>query len=251
MSDNGRNPDRREGAFEGEMAEWELERNLGGFAAEMRGALMQAPDHETTERHLRAMLAAAEAPPTAQATVAHRGRPRLAALRIAAVAGASVVALSAGLAIAGVRPPEPISDMLESMGVDVPGSDAASSEESAPPANPGGEAGGSGGPASKAAGEGSRAGGERRADERSHGRRGEEASAEGQETAAEASSGGAPPSSPGASDATPPQDPGRPADPGSQSQVQGPPLEPPAQGRPEAPPGAAQSEAALEDRGPG
>jgi hypothetical protein len=268
MSDNGRNPDPLERAFEDEMAEWELERELSGFAAEMRGALLKAPDHATTERHLRAMLAAGEttselAPAAAPVSIARR--PRLMALRIAAVAGAGLVLLSGGLAIAGVRPPEPISDALESLGIDVPGSDADSSaDEAAKPTKPRGEGDGGGSSAPTPASDGAKPGrgvakgndapGARRAAERSHGQRGDEASAEGQETAAEASSGGAPPTSPGASDATPPQDPG------AASNQETPPVDAQGQGRPShslepgppaSAPGATQSQAAQEAHGPG
>jgi hypothetical protein len=270
MSGNGHNPDRPSGAFEDEMAEWELERSLGGFAAEMRGALLQAPDHLTAERHLRAMLAASEAAPTGPTTSPARRRPRFAALRIAAAAGAGLVLLTCGLALAGVRPPEPISDALEAVGIDVPGSDVGSPEE--PRSRPadsggGGSAGAEDAPsaggahADRASGQPNRARGEDRADER-RSDRGEEASAEGQETAAEASSGEAPPSSPGASDASPPSDPGAPADPGPPAHSQGqgppaqvprgdPPVDVPRSGPPASAPGAAQSEAAQDAHGPG
>ncbi|MGH2954151.1 MAG: hypothetical protein ACRDK9_09045 [Solirubrobacterales bacterium] len=264
MSDNGRNPYGAPDAFEGEMAHQEIDRELGGFADEVRMALLRAPDLATTERHLAAVLAEATAIPTQSlatvepaaapagdtAPVARARRPR-AVLRVAAAAGAGLLLVSGGLAIAGVRPPEPVSDLLEAAGIDVPGSDHESEPAAGTPTDERGAD--RPGPASSRTldegaigardGTGDRGRGERRAGERSHGRRGEEASAEGQATAEQASSGQTPPSEPGASEDNPPPHAGSPTDPGPPPHAQG-------QGPPASPPGRERSAAAQQTHPP-
>lgn len=234
MSDsNGHNPATGDGAYPYEMADLQLDPMLREFAGELRGALLVAPPPERAEAQLAAILAEVRTMPAAEATTRPARRRRAPLLRLAAVAAAGLVALTGGLAVAGVRPPEPVSDLLESLGVDVPGSDAG--EGSAPAAAPAGERarpdaeseGSNGAGASAASAPDGSAGsaqgaqgspGDRRGNAHANGNgdangnagnqaaagqahgNGAEASAEGQETAAEAQSGETPPSEPGNSE---------------------------------------------------
>lgn len=231
---------------------------LAAVARALRETFVRPPAPELAERHLAAIVAEAhriaslkgarvstarplsnDSSPTAagesvQASVRRppTRRGRLVPLRLAAVGLAALLGMS-GLAIAGVRPPEPIADGLEALGVSVPG------DESADDDDPGtGERGRQprsgqrrsdaavGGAATReAAGPGARkqrsprAGDARgRGDERRRGQRGDEASAEGRETAAAAQAGDTPPPEPGRSEDHS-QGQGPPADPGSTAAV--------------------------------
>ncbi len=224
MSDNGHNPGHPFDAQGKEMSLLGPEPELAEFARDVRAAFVRPLHPSVSERHVAAMLVEAERMPMAtagDAVSAQRLRPRtpaprgwLIARRLAVVALATF-GLGAGLALAGVRPPEPISDALEGLGVDVPGSDedsgqagdkrsrgharereSSSAGETAPAASSGGNS----------ANDGETPGA---------GHANENAS-EGQRTATQARSGETPPEAPGQSDTqpqpsgngTPPEDPG-------------------------------------------
>jgi hypothetical protein len=253
MSEDGRNPGRHDGASEDEMGSTgtdhlDLDRVLSGEAIpgadpelselatavrEVRNAYVRAPEADLAATHLVAIVTEARriaalddgaaedssaAAAGGDALVSARRPParrrRTPILRLAAVALA-VLAAMAGIAVAGIRPPEPIADALEGIGLDVPGDDGDSSEagRSAPADRRGKPAAGDDRAPARGAGEpGGRSAEHRRDGERSHGQRGAEASAEGRETAAEVESEGGPPTDPGVSedhgaDAGPPTDP--------------------------------------------
>jgi hypothetical protein len=182
------------------------ETELATVGAAIRDAYVEAPPAEVAERHIAAMLAEAERiaaealPPTA----ARLPRRRIPVFRLAAVVGASFIA-TAGLAVAGVRPPEPFSDLYEAVGFDIPGNDGGTQES-----GKGGDAGrGSGGPGSKPAGAsvtGAEQGQQTSANQqdgkpgRRQGQQPGHSSEEGQETAEEARSGSTPPTDPGRSE---------------------------------------------------
>jgi hypothetical protein len=227
----------------------ELTVELAAVASAVRAAFVRTPSPEIAERHIAAMVAEADriarlegrqfaaagrhgfdsspaaAGESAKASVRRppTRRGRFVSLRLAAVGLAALLAMS-GLAIAGVRPPEPIADGLEALGLNVPGDDGA--ERGAPPAGSDARPPAQDGSAS---GEASEDGPARQPareadvgaspDERTPAReprpseQGEDASADGQETAAQAQSGTTPPPEPGQSEAHsqgqgPPQDPG-------------------------------------------
>lgn len=199
------------------MTDLALDATLRRFAGELRTTLLVAPSPELAEAQVAEMLTEARPGPpsaTAVATPITRRRRRP-LLRLAVVAAAGLAVLTGGLAVAGVRPPEPISDLLEGIGVDVPGSDSERTHEARKAAEPTEPHGSSSehraGDAAAGEGNGSPADqGHRAEDHGGHENRngggpgangnGEQASAEGQETAAEASGGQTPPSEPGNSE---------------------------------------------------
>jgi hypothetical protein len=103
---------------------------LAALGREVRAVYVAQPAPEVAEAHIAAILdeaervtaASADARGLARARARRPGGRGVLAIRLAAVVAAAFVA-SAGLAIAGVRPPEPFSDVLEGLGFDVPGSD--------------------------------------------------------------------------------------------------------------------------------
>jgi hypothetical protein len=248
---NGHNPEPPTGAYPKDMPVTELDPSLRPFANELRAALLVAPAPEVADAQIEAMLAEARAMPTVELRPARRAG-RLAVLRLAVAGAAGLVALTAGLAIADVRPPEPISDALEAVGVNVPGSDdddavpsAGPAGEEALPAHGGHESGGGATDgaqpaAAEAQGGEPAADDQHRGDGRSrHAGGPADNSAEGQETAEQAQGGATPPSEPGRSEdhpAPPPQAESHPSPPPQSEshpspppQSQGtPPSEPPA-----------------------
>lgn len=242
MSENGHNPVNGSSASGSEMWLRRSDEELAVFANDLRDAFVRPAAPEVAERHITAMVAEAERAavlgsahasraPQAQFKRPARSRWALTA-RLAAIPAAIVMA-TAGLALAGVRPPEPVSDVLERAGVDVPGSDADSKQdggrtedESTAPAGEA-EAQGTEGtaPVNESEPNTGATPGAERANERA---------AEGQETAEQARNGQTPPDTPGQSgehpqpqgQGTPPQDPGNSENAG--------------QGKPESPPGADQ-----------
>ena len=171
----------------------------------VRRLYVEVPPADLAERHVAAMLAEAErvaasgAAPTPEAgrALRRRGVP---VLRLASVIGAAFVA-TAGLAVAGVRPPEPFSDLYEAVGFDVPGSDGGDSDAAAKKDGNRGDHGSSTAEQSQPAA-GSASQGSAAADEpgRRQGQQPGHPSAEGQETAAQAQSGQTPPTDPGRSE---------------------------------------------------
>ena len=162
--------------------------SLDSFARDARATLLRPPDAEVAERHLAAILAearvAAQSPPPVEPVA---GRPLG---RIAAALAAALVLVTGGLAAAGVRPPEPISDALESVGVPVPGDDGEGDGEGRPgAAAPDDEPGAGAAEPTPGDGQG-----------RKQGQQPGHPSEEGQETAADARDGGGPPDEPGQSE---------------------------------------------------
>ena len=108
------------------------------FEEALRDAFVEAPPAAAEERHL-GMIQAAERDARTAPT-----KPRVPArIRLAAVVAAAILALPiafAGLALAGVRLPEPVDSAFETVGIDLPnqsgGEDDGDGEEA-------GEAGGS------------------------------------------------------------------------------------------------------------
>jgi hypothetical protein len=129
MTDRPRNP---YGDFDalGEGMDSSGQSELAAVGRAVRAVYVEDPAPEVAEAHIAAILAEAERVTAAGADLtgvapARPRRPRgrgVLAIRLAAVVASAFVA-SAGLAIAGVRPPEPFSDVLEGLGFDVPGSD--------------------------------------------------------------------------------------------------------------------------------
>jgi hypothetical protein len=173
----------------------------------VRRLYVEAPPAAVAERHVAAMLAeagrvaASDAAPRPEAgrALRRRGVP---VLRLASVIGAAFVA-TAGMAVAGVRPPEPFSDLYEAVGFDVPGTDGDDSDSDAKKA---GNRNGRGDhdsskpaqaqPTAGSASQGSASDepGRRQGQQPGH------PSAEGQETAQQAQSGQTPPTDPGRSE---------------------------------------------------
>jgi hypothetical protein len=237
MSDNGHNPGPGFGASEDRMRASELDTEMAAFEAQLRDAYVRPPAAAVAEAHVAAMLAEADAIAAtavleAPTTPARQPHSRWVAARRLALVPVAVLVAGGGLAVAGVRPPEPISDAFESVGIDVPGSDEEESkaggekpERAGSGSNDDGEA-----PANSSPGAGNSANdgptpGSEQANPNAN---------EGQKTAEQARSGQTPPDGPGRSDdhpvpqgsGTPPEDPGHPGD-----------------GRPDSPPGQSQSSA--------
>lgn len=210
MSANGRNSNGRPDALEDEMAI--LDGELDAFARETRQAFVRPIAPEVAERHLAAIALEARqtvltvAPSATRRPTVRRpvARTRWGLVRPVAVAALAALLAITGLVVADVRPPEPVSDALEELGIDVPGSDRETGGDTRNPADDGraGEAPASGAPdeAPSRAANGNPANdgatpGARHANENA---------SEGQETAAQARSGEVPPDSPGRSAEHPP-----------------------------------------------
>jgi hypothetical protein len=245
MSDNGRrlsgnahNPEPGFGASEGRMRASEHDIEIAAFESRLRDAYVRPPATAVAEAHVAAMLAEADAITAtavidAHSTPARALRRRWVAVRRLALVPLAVLVAGGGLAVAGVRPPEPLSDAFESVGIDVPGSDKEDSKSDGDKAERGGSAGnedGNGAPASSSRGTGNSTNdGATPGSEQANPN-----ASEGQKTAEQARSGQTPPDGPGRSDdhpapqgnGTPPEDPGHP----------GP-------GKPDSPPGQAHSSA--------
>jgi hypothetical protein len=134
MSDSGHNPGPDFGASRDRMRASELQLNLAAFETRLREAYVRPPTAAVAEAHVQAMLAEAgaiaataviEAPPTRT----RAPRSRWVAVRRLALVPLAVLVAGGGLAVAGVRPPEPISDVFESVGIDVPGTDEGDSDD--------------------------------------------------------------------------------------------------------------------------
>src|SRR5919106_4088327 len=244
MSENGSNPEQGFGAMGEEMLTSERDKDLAAFEGRLRDAFVRAPAPAVAQEHLAAMLAEAEAVATTarlETPVAPQRTPRnrwIVVRRLALVPLAVLVA-GAGLAVAGVRPPEPISDLFERAGIDVPGSDDEGDDgaRGQAPADRGerGDQGGepaidTGDGATNTSNDGATPGA----------KHANENATEGQKTAEQARSGETPPDGPGRSDdhpapqgnGTPPEDPGNPG-----------------AGKPDSPPG--QSHSSAEEHGGG
>jgi hypothetical protein len=236
MSQNGHNPEPDLGASEGWMPASELHTEMTAFEARLKDAYVRAPEAAVAEAHVEAMLAEADAiaatavldAPTER--LARAPRSRWVAVRRLALVPLGVLALGGGLAVAGVRPPEPISDAFESVGIDVPGSDEKRSDD-------GGD--GKGGSEAQQGDGQARKTSDSAANTTNDGATPGAAPAnrnasEGQKTAEQARSGQTPPEGPGRSDdhpapqgnGTPPEDPGHPGE-----------------GKPDSPPGQSHSSA--------
>jgi hypothetical protein len=239
MNGNGRNPEQDFGAMEDEMQTSDLDREMAAFEGQIREAFVRAPAATVAEAHLTAMLAEAEAvattaPLPVSATPRPPRRNGWVVVRRLALVPLAVLVAGAGMAVAGVRPPEPISDLFERAGVNVPGSDDEGDDggRGEAPADRGerGEGGAQSGETAIETGDGATnttndgpTPGAQRANENA---------AEGQRTAEQARSGETPPDTPGRSDdhpapqgtGTPPEDPGHPG-----------------QGKPDSPPGQSRS----------
>lgn len=128
MSENGGNRTGADGAYQDEMATHLDDGSVITFERVLRDTFVRPPAAELAERHLAKILAESrrarvQAPRELPEThSARRRRGPALALRLAALALAAFV-LTAGLALAGVQPPEPVADMLESIGLNVPGDD--------------------------------------------------------------------------------------------------------------------------------
>ena len=128
MSANGANGDGAANTHPDEIAASAERGALIAFERQVRAAFLRPPSRELAERHIEAMLAEARLSGERRGAPQHsspRRAPRRAAglaLRLAALA-LTAFGLSAGLALAGVRPPEPIADVLEAGGIEVPGQD--------------------------------------------------------------------------------------------------------------------------------
>jgi hypothetical protein len=234
MSQNGHNPGPGLGASKGWMPASELQTEMAAFESRLQDAYVRAP-----EAHVEAILAEADAIAATAVLdapaerLARAPRSRWVAVRRLALVPLGVLALGGGLALAGVRPPEPISDAFESVGIDVPGSDEERADDDGDGKARNDEAQSRNGEArsgSDAAGanttnDGATAGA---AQANPNAR-------EGQRTAEQARSGQTPPEGPGRSDDHPaPQGSGTPPeDPGHQGE-----------GKPDSPPGQSHSSAA-------
>jgi hypothetical protein len=239
MKDNGHNPVPDFGASEGRMRASEHDIEIAAFESRLRDAYVRPPATAVAEAHVEAMLAEAEAIAAtavleAPVTPTRRSSSRWVAVRRLALVPLGVLVIGGGLAVAGVRPPEPISDAFESVGINMPGTDEESSDTGSDekstddrPARHQGDGetpavSGEGG--SNATNDGPTPGAERA----------NENAREGQKTAEQARSGQTPPDGPGRSDdhpapqgnGTPPEDPGHPGE-----------------GKPDSPPGQGQSSA--------
>jgi hypothetical protein len=252
MSENGRNPGQGSGAMEEEMRISDLDSDMAAFESQIRDEFVRPPSTAVAEAHLTAMLAAAEAVATTDPLVPARPkrtrRNGWVVVRRLALVPLAVLVAGAGMAVAGVRPPEPISDLFERAGVDVPGSDEEGDDrgrgetpsEPAEPAEPADR-----GERSDQTGETAIETGERATNTSNDGptpgaQRANENAAEGQRTAEQARSGQTPPDMPGHSEDHPtPQGSGTPPeDPGHQGH-----------GEPDSPPG--QSRSSTQSQGGG
>jgi hypothetical protein len=99
---------------------------LAAFAVAARAGLLRMPSEATEARHLAAIVAAAREGGRGERPAESKRRPSLglpslrgAALRVA-LAAASLMLVTAGLAVAGVRLPEPATSVLEDLGVQLP-----------------------------------------------------------------------------------------------------------------------------------
>jgi hypothetical protein len=217
MSANGSNHRGAEDAFRGEMRSAPAETELAALGDKVRRAYVHDPPADVAERHIAAILAEADrvaaGAPVDVGRAPAPSRRRVPLLRLAALAGATF-AVTGGLAVAGVRPPEPFSDLYEAVGFDVPGSD----DDGGTAGDQGGEkrdddsktAGrnGDGGGSSASARVGDPSGGEASSDQSAKpgertGQQAGHASEEGQKTADDARSGNTPPSDPGRSESHP------------------------------------------------
>jgi hypothetical protein len=236
--ENGHNPEPDLGASEGWMPASELQTEMAAFESRLKAAYVRAPEAAVAETHVEAMLAEADA--IAATAVLDRPAERLAraprsrwvAVRRLALVPLGVLALGGGLAVAGVRPPEPISDAFESVGIDVPGSDDERSDAASDGKARSDEAKQRNGQARETSGSGTNT----TNDGATPGAAQANPNAsEGQKTAEQARSGQTPPEGPGRSDdhpapqgsGTPPEDPGHQGD-----------------GKPDSPPGQSHSSAA-------
>jgi hypothetical protein len=238
MSDDGHNPEPVFGASERRMRASEHDIDIAAFESRLRDAYVRPPAAAVAEAHLEAMLAEAEAIAATAvieepSTPSRAPRSRWVAVRRLALVPLGVLVIGGGLAVAGVRPPEPISDVFEGVGIDVPGSDEKGSKPDGD--QPGREGSarnddGDGAPAGSSAGDGNSTNdGPTRGSEQANPN-----ANEGQRTAEQARSGQTPPDEPGRSEdqpapqgsGTPPEDPGHPG-----------------HGKPDSPPGQAHSSA--------
>jgi hypothetical protein len=249
MSDSSHNPGPDFGASRDRMRASELQLDLAAFETRLRETYVRPPTAAVAEAHVQAMLAEAdaiaatavvEAPPTRT----RAPRSRWVALRRLALVPLAVLVAGGGLALAGVRPPEPISDVFESVGIDVPGTDEEAADEEAADDGREGKSPGDSAARDRSDGEAPAAssqGGSNAANDgptpgAEHANRN---AGEGQETAEQARSGQTPPDMPGRSEdhpapqgnGTPPEDPGHPG-----------------HGKPDSPPGQSHS-SALEQGG--
>jgi hypothetical protein len=216
------------------MSASELQIEMAAFESQLRNAYVRPPAAAVAEAHVEAMLAEADAIAAtavieAPSTPARAPRSRWVAVRRLALVPLAVLVAGGGLAVAGVRPPEPISDAFESVGIDVPGSDKEDSKgDGDKPDRDGSARDGDGDGAPASAGNSTNDGptpGSEQANPNA---------SEGQKTAEQARSGQTPPDGPGRSDdhpapqgnGTPPEDPGHPGE-----------------GKPDSPPGQAHSSA--------
>ena len=188
------------------------DRELAAVGHAIRAAYLGEPEPEVTETHLAAILAEAERVTAAGARPAaaipagrfHFGGRRGLAFRLVAVVASAFIA-SAGLAIAGVRPPEPMGELFERIGFDVSGSDHGDAVHPRQSRGGGAHAGeeDSGAPGGRAENAVPRsAPGEGGAVAQSS-NQGMDASSEGRETAEQAQSGATPPTEPGRSESHP------------------------------------------------
>ena len=99
---------------------------LAAFARAARAGLLRTPSEATEARHLAAMVAAAREGERGERPAESKRRPvlglpslRRTAVRVA-LAAASLMLVTAGLAVAGVRLPDPAISVLENLGVDLP-----------------------------------------------------------------------------------------------------------------------------------
>jgi hypothetical protein len=235
-SANGHNSAPDFGAQKKRMRASEHNIELAAFESRLRDAYVRPPAPAVAEAHVEAMLAEAEAivatavlEPPASPRQPHSSRWVVA--RRLTLVPLGVLAIGGGLAVAGVRPPEPLSDAFESVGIDVPGSDARTADD----ASDGGSSHEDGGAQREAPAESNASGGNVTNGGPTPGATHANPSAsEGQKTAEQARNGQTPPDGPGRSEdqpapqgnGTPPEDPGHPG-----------------HGKPDSPPGQSHSSA--------
>jgi hypothetical protein len=242
-SENGHNPAPDFGAQKERMHASEHDIEVAAFESRLRDAYVRRPAPAVADAHVEAMLAEAEAiaaTAVLDTPVSSPQRPRsqwVVARRLALVP-LGVLAIGGGLAVAGVRPPEPLSDAFKSVGIDVPGSDDEDStpdDTDRPPEDSGAHEGTGGGSPTGSGGENAANDGPT-----SGANRANENAGEGQKTAEQARSGQTPPDQPGRSEdhpapqgnGTPPEDPGHTG-----------------HGKPDSPPG--QSHSSAQENGGG
>jgi hypothetical protein len=232
MSDNGRNPGNGFGAQGDEMPVHGHDQEVAAFAREVHDLYVRAPAPALAERHLAAILAEAEDVTVVDRDLAvepvpvplRRPAPRLRwslVRRLAAVALVTLVA-GAGLALAGVRPLDPLRDALQGVGILEDDESGEGPSGSAAQNAHGGD--GDASPAGRgenSSNDGATPGAKHAAD----------AADEGQATAEQARSGETPPDTPGRSGDHPQPQGAPPADPGPPDEApQGPPDSPRGQG---------------------